>query len=306
MKNMRARLLIFFIAIIFLHLQVAAQQPLVSASADRNRIFLGEQFTMTLLVEVGLNDRPVVFPVLPDTLNHLEVIKRKAVDSVRSGDRLRYTQEIVLTGFDSGMWSIPPQVVKVKGKDYRTGILRVAVMNVPLSGEGYNDIKDIIPVTDGGFNWKKWLLVLATVLVVFFAVRYWWNQRRSAPPAIPQVSRSTAFEEAMANLKKIQQEKANEKGEIKAYYSSIYDVFRTYLTRVSGKPFMQYTTDEILMGSKNMLPPDKFSSTAEVMRITDAVKFAKYQSDLNESVNSLERVRSGIEEINRQKRSLDQ
>lgn len=300
----RIRTFMSFIAVVLFHLQIAAQQPAVKTSVDRNRILLGDQFTLTIQVDVGLQDRPVVFPVLPDSLNHLEVIKRKATDSVRTGNRLRYTQEIIMTGFDSGTWAIPPQSVLVNGRDFKTQVLRVAVMNVPLKGTDYNDIKDIIPVKDGGFDWMKWLLIFATVLVVVLAGNYWWKRRKQAPAVVPAVSRSTAFEEAMGALKTIQQEKANEKGEIKIYYSSIYDVFRLYLARVSGKPFMQYTTDEILMDAKDLLSSDRFSSTAEVMRITDAVKFAKYQSGLKESTEAMERIKMGIEEINRQKRPL--
>lgn len=293
-----------FIAVVFIHLQVAAQQPAVSASVDRSRILLGDQFTLTIQVEAGFNDRPVVFPVIPDSLNHLEVIEKKSKDSVRTGNRITYTQEIIMTSFDSGLWVIPAQTFSVAKKNFKTEVVPVSVTSVPLRGNEYNDIKDIIPVKDTGFDWKKWLLIIVSVLVILFAGNYWWKRRKQAPAIVPLVSRSTAFEEAMGALSKIQQEKANEKGYIKEYYSSIYDVFRLYLARVSGKPFMQYTTDEILMDAKDMLLPAGFSSTAEVMRITDAVKFAKYQSDYKESIDALERIRSGIKEINGQKRSF--
>jgi hypothetical protein len=209
-----------------------------------------------------------------------------------------------MTSFDSGRWVIPSLVVSVNGRNFKTEPLPVAVMSIPLRGNDYNDIKEIIPVNDGGVNWKKWLFVLAIGLLIVLGAYYWWERRQRVSPVVPEVSRATAFDEAMGALKKIQQEKLHEKGEIKTYYSSIYDVFRLYLARVSGKPFMQFTTDEILMSAKGILAPDLFSSTAEVMRITDAVKFAKYQSHMQESAQSLERIKLGIEEINRQKRSF--
>ena len=302
--KIRAGAFMSFIAVVFIHLQVAAQQPAVSASVDRSRIILGDQFTLTIQVEASVDDGPVVFPVIPDSLNHLEVIERKARDSVRAGNRIMYTQEIVMTSFDSGLWVIPAQTFSVAKKNFESQGVPVSVTSVPLRGDEYNDIKDIIPVKDSGIDWKKWLLVFVSVLVISLAGSYWWKHRKHAPAVVPQVSRSTAFEEAMGALRKIQQEKANEKGYIKEYYSSIYDVFRLYLARVSGKPFMQYTTDEILMDAKDMLMPAGFSSTAEVMRITDAVKFARYQSDFKESTDALERIKMGIEEINSQKRSF--
>jgi hypothetical protein len=299
----RARIIISFILVLF-HVQVAAQQPAVSAALDRNRIYLGDQFTLTIQVKAGLGKGPVLFPILPDSLNHLEVVNRKAVDSIRAGSSLTYTQEIVMTSFDSGRWAIPSLVVSVNGRNFKTEPLPVAVMSIPLRGNDYNDIKEIIPVNDGGVDWKKWLMVLAIGLLVVLGAYYWWERRQRVPPVVPQVSRATAYDEAIGALKKIQQEKLHEKGEIKTYYSSIYDVFRLYLARVSGKPFMQFTTDEILMSAKEILPPGLFGGTAEVMRITDAVKFAKYQSHVQESTDALERIKQGIEEINRQKRSL--
>ncbi len=298
----RARLFIFLIAGVFLHLGSIAQSPAVSVSVTRNRIFLGEQFVLTIKAVTGPNDRPVVFPKLPDTLNHLELVRKNGIDSVRTGERLIYTQEITMTGFDSGSWVIPRQVITIKGKAFRTDSIRVSVLSLPLKGNDYNDIKEIKDVDDVGMDWKKWLLIVFVTGLILAGAYYWWKRRGVKAVSVPPVSRSTAYEEAMEALKKIRQEKANEKGEIKTYYSALYDVYRLYLSRISGKPLMQSTTDEIMISTKELLPADLFSSTAEVMRITDAVKFAKYNSELAESNVSFERIKMGIEEINRKKR----
>jgi hypothetical protein len=65
---------------------------------------------------------------------------------------------------------------------------------------------------------------------------------------------------------------------------------------------MHFTTDELMIGTKDMLTPDSFSKVAEVFRITDAVKFARYGSDTGESAASWERIRQGIDEINKMKK----
>lgn len=297
----RAGKIMLFIAVAFFHLQAAAQQSGVSVSVDRNHILLGEQFTLTIKVDAGLADLPVVFPAFPDSVNHLEVIRRSRTDSARVGGRLKYTQEIIMTGFDSGVWAIPPQAVSIKAKRYTTMPVSITVMSLPLKGTAYNDIKEIITVEGEGFDWKKWLLVLVTITVLAMALRYWWRQGKKKPD-LPQVDRSTAFEEAINALKRIKKDSENGKADVKWYYSSVYDVYRNYLAKVSLAPFMQYTTDEILMHTKETLPPDAFSSTAEVLRIADAVKFARYASGPEESRMALDRIWQGIEVINRQKR----
>jgi hypothetical protein len=209
---------------------------------------------------------------------------------------------LTLTGFEPGHWTIPAFVFKVNEKSIKSDSLKINIMPVPLRGKDYNDIKEIRDVEESSFNWKRLLIALAGALVIAVVLFYWWKRRQRKPAAAAPVSKATAYEEAMGALKKLRQEGADQRGEMKSFYSGLYDIFRTYLTHVSGKPAMHFTTDELMLSTRDILSPDQFSAVAEVFRISDAVKFAKYGSDTKESAASWERIRQGIDEINRMKK----
>jgi BatD DUF11 like domain len=294
-----SKIIISMLTGIFLSLSLFAQQAKISV--NRDRILLGEQFELT----ISFDTRPgslVSFPEIPDSVNHLEVIKRGNVDSSRSGDRMIYTQVLTMTGFEPGRWAIPPVVFRVNGKNIRSDSARMNVMTVPLRGNDYNDIKEIKDVQDTGINWDRILIALAGALLIAVLAYFWWKRRRERPVVAAPVSRSTAYDAAMEALKKLKNEGADQKGDMKLYYSGLYDIFRVYFSRISGKPAMQYTTDDLILGMKDMFTPSTFSSVAEVFRIADAVKFARYGSEVRESGEAWERIRAAIDELNRQKR----
>ena len=66
---------------------------------------------------------------------------------------------------------------------------------------------------------------------------------------------------------------------------------------ISGDNMMQYTTDEFLISMKQQLNGAVFSSAAEVLRISDAVKFAKYVPAADEGNRSMEVIRQSIEAL---------
>ena len=70
---------------------------------------------------------------------------------------------------------------------------------------------------------------------------------------------------------------------------------------LSGNNMMLLTTDDILLDMKGLMNGQLFSQTAEVMRISDAVKFAKYVPAQDDALRSMEQIRQTIDELNRQK-----
>src|SRR4051794_14000569 len=99
----------------FLSLTSASAQQ-VSASIDRDKILLGEQITLQLKAEeIRTEDNPIIaWFNLPDTINHLEVIKRSAIDTVDVDGSTTYIQNIAITSFDSGRWTLPALQLKLK------------------------------------------------------------------------------------------------------------------------------------------------------------------------------------------------
>jgi hypothetical protein len=271
-------------------------------SVNRSRILLGEQLELTLKLEMLSGGRMTQWPQLPDSLNHFEVLKRGGIDSILSGNKMTYTQSLTLTSFDSGHWVLPAVSFMAGNISLKSDSLAIDVTNVVLKGNDYNDIKEIIEVQEPGFDWKKWLPYVFGILLLLALFLYWVKNRKKEPVIEKPVSRSTAYEEAMAELKKLKAEQLPEKGEIKHFYSRLYDIYRIYLGRYSGTKLLQSTTDDLLVIMKETLPSAGFSRIAEVLRIADAVKFAKYPSSVPESANSWETIFGSVEDLNRQKK----
>jgi hypothetical protein len=265
------------------------------------RIVLGEQFRLTIQISAPASAKDIHLPSVPDTINHLEVIERKKPDSIRQGDRIVYSQEIIMTGFDSGHWVLPQLTTTVNGKLVKSASVGIDVMNIKLTGKDYNDIKEIVEVEPPGIDWKKILLYGAALLIPAILVYYWWKNRKKKPAPLKPVSKASAYEEAMSALNELGKEMLMEKGEAKYYYSRLYDIYRTYMGAVTGKDLLQFTTDEILIEMKAHLNGSTFSSAAEALRISDAVKFAKYLPPIEEGRRSMEVIRQSIDELNRQK-----
>src|SRR5436190_15005506 len=81
----------------FLLTHVSAQS--VSASLDRDKILLGEQVTLQFNLNSinPLTTYITTWPGLGDTLNHIEVIKQNAIDTVNVNGLNSYIQNFTLT-----------------------------------------------------------------------------------------------------------------------------------------------------------------------------------------------------------------
>ena len=285
--------------ILLLHASTQAQY--LTLSVDRNSILLGEQFKLDVKLTLPANGKITNWPSMPDSVNHLEVVERGAIDSVKQGNKTLITQTLIMTGFDSGHWVIPPLAVTVNGKEIKSASTAIDVQNIKLTGADYNDIKEIIEVEPPGLDWKTLLLYGLGIVLLLALVYFWWKNRKSKPAPVKTISKATAYEEAIKSINALKQEKLMQKGEVKKHYSRLYDIYRIYLGAITGKNMMLYTTDDILLDMKQLMNGSVFSQTAEVMRISDAVKFAKYIPAIEEGDQSLEQVRKTIDELNRQK-----
>ncbi len=80
----------------------------------------------------------------------------------------------------------------------------------------------------------------------------------------------------------------------KQYHSSISDIFKRYYSRKNNQNLMADTTGDVLVRLKEKgRSSDLVSSTAEVLRFGDAVKFAKFgpsDAENQQAVNSMKQI----------------
>ena len=259
----------------------------IKASLNRDHVLIGEPIELHIEVKTGA-DRPVTkWFNLPDSFNHLEVLRRSPIDSVKEASLTTYRQSFTITGFDSGIWVVPAVKVIINKKTIQADSLPVTIVPVQLKDSTYNDIREIIDVPDEKTPWWYWVTGILSLIALGVLVWLCLKSRAGKPPAGAPVSAFSPLQEAMNGLRQLEAEQLTGKGEWKKYYSVLTGIFKRYMERKFQAHAMQKTTGELLLQLKSRLGKEPVSEIAEALRIADAVKFAKYQPEEEQAAISL-------------------
>jgi hypothetical protein len=282
----------------------AAGSSTVNATLDTNQIRIGEQFRLNLSAVPGPGSF-IAFPVIPDTLNGLEVVERGKVDTLQStpGGPLTLRQQLVLTCFDSGYYVIEPFVFTSGNPDGSTDSLLteaqlIAVKTIPV--DTTKAFKDIKPVMSPPFDWREllpWLWVLLIVLFLILTGRWLYKRYRRKGRQEPVVTKPTrpAHEIAFEALEKLEKEKLWQQGYYKEYHIRLTDILRGYIEQRFGVASQESTTDETLIGIRSHLTDaQELAKLEQILRLADLVKFAKAIPILTENEQALTDARSFI------------
>ena len=267
-------------------LSLLAQQPSVRviASTDTNSIRIGEQVKLRLSATV---EQPagitVVFPQLPDSLEHWEVVSRSKPDIAGDNNKKIFSQTIILTSFDSGHWEIPGfrfdivQNAAGTTDSAFTSPLGIDVGTVEVdTTKAFKPIKSVRGV---GWNfWDYWLYFAIGISVVIIGIGL-FVYFRSKPkkvivkPAAPKIS---PYEAALQNLQQLRGEKVWQQGDVKQYYTRLTDILRVYFEQQFNIPALEQTSEELLQHIKPVTilnqQRDKLRS---LLTLADLAKFAK-------------------------------
>ncbi|MFM2136118.1 MAG: hypothetical protein RL021_1518 [Bacteroidota bacterium] len=276
----------------------------VTATLDTNQIRIGEQFKIRLraITESGTAVR---FPVVPDTLNGLEIVERGKIDTLKAGNGMPDTlrQELTVTGFDSGYYVVEPFIFVVNRTDGKIDSLTteaqlLSVRTIPV--DTTKAIKDIKPVMDPPFDWTEllpWLWVLlGTAAATFIAYRLYrrYRLRDRSVTEIRKPSRP-AHEIALEAIEKLEAEKLWQQGYHKEYHIRLTDIVRTYIDHRFDVASQESTTDETLQLLHRLrIDGQQHSDLERLLRLADMVKFAKAIPIINENEQSIRDARSFI------------
>jgi len=272
-------------------LLVAQQRPLIRASVTKNRILLGEPFQ--LVVESTIPGGSIVRPLRIDTIPHFEFLEPPVIDTIREATGIQIKAVYKLTSFDSGHWVIPAYYLSDR---IRTDTIPIDIVftddfdpNKP-----YHDIKDIIPVDEENEK-KVWWYYAAGGALLLILLAILLARRKKKPATAPVVDRD-AYSDALAALDKLRK---NKPGTL-AYYSELVSIFRIYVLKRKGILSLQKTTNDLVVKLQALNPDKKiFEELAQVLRLSDLVKFAKYQPSAEDDEQALRAIKNGIEELER-------
>ena len=255
----------------------------VTASVDTASIKIGEQITYRIAVETE-GENLVVFPE-GQTFSPLEMIESFAVDTSRVEDRLRLLKDYALTQFDSGTYMIPQQRVQIGDRALLTDSIRVEVQDVEVdtAKQKMYPIKPSVAIPPGftfpGWTWWLLALVLLTLFIYLFLRRK--KKKEEAAKKLPP------YEQAIFELKQLDESHLLEQREIKEYYSQLSSAVRRYLDEEVYDHALESTTGELVLylqaqkAAGNLRIDDETIRRLEqILQRADLAKFANTKPDV--------------------------
>jgi hypothetical protein len=266
-------------------------QPALSITATKNTIRTGEPDTIQLKADWPGHPLQKGFSV-PDSFPHFEIWDKGSVIANENG----FTQNVVITSYDSGRFSVPPfELAEMKNSKTDSFAINVQPVNVD-SLQDYHDIKDIIevpPVSQWPFVVLIAGLTLVSVVALYFLLR---KAALGKEAATSRKAKAGAFQRAMEALQKLEAQ-VKQPGIAKPFYTSLTGIYRTYLQEAYRYRSLQQTGGELILQAKPLLSEADFYGLANTIRLSDAVKFAKFEPAQQDWTTSLAAIRQSIEAL---------
>lgn len=283
---------IVLVALLFLVLsKVAAQSVTVEAKIDSLQILIGEQTKIQLQVAMDAKQR-AIFPSYTDTLvRGVEIIEIAKPDTQYLNDRQRLviTQQYTVTSFDSALYYLPPMVVNVDSKEYRSKALALKVYSIPVDTLHADQFFGQKAVMKAPFLWADWYGLIGCSLLAFPLLAlliYFIIRIRDNKPIIRKVKiepKLPPHQAAMQEMERIKTEKVWQKGRPKEYYTELTDTLRTYIKDRFGFNALEMTSSEIIDHLIEMNDKQAITDLKELFSTSDLVKFAKHDPQMNEN-----------------------
>jgi hypothetical protein len=296
-----------FIIICLIYEPAAGQQAVIKTSVDKRKILIGEQLHYRVSTSMPDNTYRLSWFTITDSLGHFLVVRQAKIDSSTLNGNLNFSQDITLTSFDSGVQVIPSialNLEKLRGDttfNLVTDSIPIQVSFSPMdSVKTFHDIKSIIEVKKEWPWWLWALLAIAVLLLISWIIFLGKFFRKKPVPAELFSSRLAPYEEAMRSLAELKEQKLLEKNEVKEFHTRLSEIFKRYLSRKTKIYKLNLTSDEIMMELNDYgLRKEELFAFANCLRMSSAVKFAKYIPPQNESEKCLEQTKEMVTEINK-------
>ncbi|WP_343305050.1 hypothetical protein AAHN97_26265 [Chitinophaga niabensis] len=281
----------------------------VKAIPDTTQIRIGEPIKLEVTAKVmiyalkGANLK-VVFPNLPDSLNHIEITDRTPIDTSGSNEQQKlFKQIITITSFDSGRWEMPPmkfEVFSVTDGSYDSVFTEpffIDVNTVPVdTTKAFKPIKALRSVGWNILDYWPYLLAclaLSAAIVLYFV--FWHKKRKPAVAAPPAKPAKAPYQLAMEQLQLLEKEKPWN-SDVKLYYTQLTDILRQYFEQQFHIAALEQTSAELMQNIKPVTvlnqQRDKLQS---ILTLADLAKFAKLQPSPQEHEDCLRKAIAVVE-----------
>ena len=256
------------------------QDIVVKSSPDTSSILIGDQigFSVSATIPSGID---ATLSIRTDTLTgKIVILGRSYRDSIIAPDgKLTVTDRYLITGFDSGTYSIPPFYAEyILGDSLRRYYSDYSFLRVDrpdITPQDTTDvIFDIIPPRTAPVTFSEivpWLVIVVISLAVIYLLARFLPRnplRRFVRPPAPA---EPAHVIALRELYRLRDEELWQKGEVKEFYSRLSDILRRYIDNRYGIMSPELTTDETvrMLQKAAVTTHDQMSLIKELLSLSD-------------------------------------
>ena len=272
----------------------------VRAELARSAIVIGDQINLT--INVSAPPGTEVTALDPEQLNRLpgvEVIEDGGLLTIAENPERLLEQRLLITSFDTGYVSIPPLPIAFTdamglGDTVYTDDLLLTVNGAVVSAE--DDILPIKPIIEERRNLLDfwWVFALLAGVLLLLGYRQYRRRQTKPPPAAPPPP--PAHVRALAELDTLEERELWQNGQTATYYVVLTRILRTYLEARFAIPALEMTTRQISreLQDRAGLAAEEQKELAELLQLSDLVKFAKATPPEDLHPRSLQRVRDFV------------
>jgi hypothetical protein len=283
-------------------------QAQLNTILSNDSIHIGQPaiYEITLLLKNESDSAFINWFIPIDSLSEgLEIIE---ISTIRNKENsYSISKKIGFRAEKIGYYPIKPIKVKVRDKSFTSQAKIVGVystLNNPAQEE-IRAIKEGNYVSYGILDWliDNWiwigifLIIMAATLI---AVKRFTHRQNleERPTKIAAEPKEPAYSIAQRKINHLSEKKPWQKGDLKAYHTSISYILREYLEGELGFQALEKSTSEILANcSKKSFSEKNTRSIRQLLSLTDLVKFAKQLPTEAENKEILRSIKEIIDNI---------
>lgn len=275
---------------------------------DTSSIRIGERVQLRLHATLP-KTASIYWPIISDTLtSNIEVAAKSKIDTNATSrkDFINYSQNILITSFDTGFHYIPPFTIHYSyaGDTSRHELLsegvylKVRTVEVDTT-QAIRDIRGPMQAPLTFAELAPYLGGIAILGIIIAMIWYYFWRKKMNKPLFPVLTRPQGppWQIALQSLEALGAKKLWQNGKIKEYYSELTDILRQYLQNQHGIDAMEMITTEILAAYDMAgLQTEARSKLSLMLELADFVKFAKATPLKEENESSMNYARQFIED----------
>ena len=292
------------VSLLILCLGTATSQNVVlNAEIDTFQMMIGEQTKIRLELSVDTGYQVMMPQLDKELMSGIEILETKRdMKSLNGNRRNLYTDEYLITSFDSTLYYIPPFKVMVDSNEYLSNSLALAVYTIPIDTANLQNICGPKDVWDVELTWEEYRdSVHLGIILLFLALALAWVVVRFVKnkPIIRIVKIKPKEPSHIVALNRIECIKNDDTWKddenVKEYYTRLTDALREYMSSRFGFNAAEMTTCEILDALRGIDNKENMAELKEILETADLVKFAKLHPTANENSRNME---NAIEYVN--------